>query len=304
MSAAIPHAQTLDYIVGQPEAMETIRRIVASLNTGARPAGALFLVGPTGTGKTSTALALEVALLRSRVVEFNCAAMGGASLREQLEDLKGVVDWSYEERLILLLDEIDKLSKSDRIALRRPIEKLSDCVLVVLTANKELGDAGLTSRSIRIEFVPLDDDASRVIALRLAHAIGIRLSDTAVRWVVSKAKGDGRKIAQFVRLAPVDEPCDPVPVTSPVSRDPGTRGGRPREDFDLDLAARLRVQGWSWSRVAKAVGAKVSTVRRRLAEMGRQNPAGTLREGVLAGGSGRPDGDLPTSLSSSTKEEA
>ncbi len=278
-------------VVGQPEAVELLERIVASLSDCGKPNGALFFVGPTGVGKTSTARSLSAEIPGAMVNEFNCGRVPVRVIGDRLDEMveSTVTRWDdrwESSKLIVLLDEIDRLTKNDRIALRRPIELLANRALIVMTANRELGDAGLASRSLRVEFARLDDEAARILISRDAAALGTQLDEPAVQWVVDRAKGDGRKIGQLVPIAPNDISVVPMPVATITNR----LGGRPRAEFDVDLAIRLRAAGKSWSDVAEAVGSRPSTVRGRLTKTPCENPAQTPSGGVSANGFRKEEG--------------
>lgn len=286
---------SLDDLLGQPGAVATLRAVVNSLNNGGVPNGALFLVGPAGTGKTSTPYLLEREIPGTRVDEVNCAGLNGRALSERLEQYANFagVDWSddWETKIILLLDEIDKLGPKERVMLRRPLELLSSRALVVLTANKPLGDAGLESRCLRVDYVLLDAASARKLARKNAAALGLTLSDWSVEWIVQKAKGDARQLGALVPIAPA-HPAVPVVasnLSAPVHI--GSKGGRPRSRLDNEMVQVLRAQGYSWAEIARQTGSSATTVRRRLTE--------TSPDGVSVGcfgkdGDAGSDADAPT----------
>jgi len=49
----------------------------------------------------------------------------------------------------------------------------------------------------------------------------------------------------------------------------GKRLGRPRAVFDREQARQLRTQGWSWGRIAQALGVSKAAVRRACQSPGR-----------------------------------
>ena len=111
-------------VVGQREALERIARVVqrnAAGFRGARPAGSLLFVGPTGVGKTETAKALarilhgaESALLRVDLSEFgeahSTARLIGAPPGYVGHDAGGQLTEAVRRRpgRVILFDELEK----------------------------------------------------------------------------------------------------------------------------------------------------------------------------------------------------
>ncbi len=111
-------------IVGQPEGIEAIVDVVnvvrAGLNPPGRPIGSYLFVGPTGVGKTQTALALadylfgsEERLLRFDMTEYQHARSAGRLVGrrqgERGELARHLRDQPFQ---VLLLDEIEKAHPS------------------------------------------------------------------------------------------------------------------------------------------------------------------------------------------------
>ncbi|MCI4338744.1 MAG: AAA family ATPase [Thermoplasmata archaeon] len=259
--------RNLDEVLGQPKAVAILRKVVASLNRGVSPSNALFFEGPPGTGKTSTAYALAGEITNSTVWERNCGESTAVSLREELESIAGHRDWNDgNSRLIVLLDEFERITKNDRISLRRPLELAASHALIVITANEEIGDPGLESRTRLVEFVRLDDGASRALIARVSSRLGLRPSEAAILSVIRDSKGDGRAILDNIRIVEEDLLAEPMPAPSaeePLGR---SKGGRKRADVDAERCAELRRQGMSWTQIGKSVGHPASTVRDRVLE--------------------------------------
>ncbi len=129
-SALIDHTVALDpasvfaalqaRVVGQPEALSLLRDLVVSLKTGmvdpARPLGSFLFLGPTGVGKTESALALAAYLFGDdrRVMRFDMSEFAApGSANRLISDAPGV-QGSLTRRVreqpfgVVLLDEIEK----------------------------------------------------------------------------------------------------------------------------------------------------------------------------------------------------
>jgi ATP-dependent Clp protease ATP-binding subunit ClpC len=111
-------------VVGQPEAIEAMVDVVslvrAGLNPPDRPIGSFLFVGPTGVGKTQTALALaehlfgsEDRLLRFDMTEYQDVASAGRLVGHR-RGAAGVLARRLREQpfRVLLLDEIEKAHPS------------------------------------------------------------------------------------------------------------------------------------------------------------------------------------------------
>ena len=115
-----------DRVLGQPEAVEemvdVIAVIKAALNDPAKPASALFFVGPTGVGKTELSKALAEFLFgsRDRLVRFDMGEFASGDALPRLVgsawDRQGEGELTRRLRdqpfCVLLLDEIEKAHRS------------------------------------------------------------------------------------------------------------------------------------------------------------------------------------------------
>lgn len=112
-----------DRVVGQDEAMLLLRNLVVTLKTGlcdpSRPLGAYLLLGPTGVGKTESALSLahylfgdEKRLLRIDMAEY--AAPGSAWRLIAAGAAQGSLTAKVREQPfgVVLLDEVEKADAS------------------------------------------------------------------------------------------------------------------------------------------------------------------------------------------------
>ncbi len=277
------YPSSLDDILGQPKAVATLRGWLDDLRRGVPPLMPFYFVGPVSTGKTCTAYALGEEVLRIAeeqgvfasshpTYEWSCSPKGANALINEL-DVWRQTDWPGGwAHSVFLIDEFDRFSRKDRILLRRVLEKAGLYIPIVITANLKVGDLGLDARFQRVDFVPLDKEASRALALKAASARGLRPSDARLREIVDEAKGNAREIFKRLGVVNPNAPKPAVPPATFTPPKPGSKGGRPRRVVDADWAIALRESGKSWPRIANEIGAPVSTVRRRVAETARRNP--------------------------------
>jgi DNA polymerase III delta prime subunit len=255
--------QSLDDIVGQDAAIKTIRRVIAKARRGFAPP-ALYLVGPAGTGKTSVGYAVARVFLGDQPpIDFDCSQKKNdpdevaRELRSLVHPGLGTYDgtWDPEQARVVILDEFDRYKPEGRLKLRRPIEDVAADVFIIITANEEIDDLGLSSRLLEIRFKKLDEAALRVLVNRVAAKYQLHPSEAATRTVIRQANGSARDVYKF--LAAVDE--DLLVDDEPQDRQGGSAtrgvtlgmGGRPKADHDYEEAKRLRREGVSWEAIGE-----------------------------------------------------
>jgi hypothetical protein len=267
--------ETLDDIVGQEAALKIVRNVLAMARRGVPP-HPLFLVGPAGTGKTSTARAIVRDLNPEAYLwEVDCSQKGAAN--EVVERLQGLAQpglntdhdgpWLASEMRVIILDEFNQFTESDRLKVRKPIEDVASDVLVIVIANKDVDDEGLKSRFLEVRFRELNEASLRIIVERVASRYGLHPSEAAINKVIRDAKGKGRDVEKL--LTAVDQDLvEERPAAPPADGQPSVtagKGGRPRAQLDPRWVD-LRRQGWSWKAIGKALSAKASTVRDKVLE--------------------------------------
>jgi len=140
---------TFDDLIGSDDSDHPIYKVKSMCESGTVPD--LLLVGPPGTGKTSTALAVGH-LLDAEVYEFNASDERGIDfIRTSVKQV--ATQRGYSDTTIILLDEADGLTRQAQDALRRIIEK--GHALFILTANEEANIIpALRSRCHTMRFEP------------------------------------------------------------------------------------------------------------------------------------------------------
>ena len=117
---------TLEDVVGQPE---ITRRLRAYVGTGSMPH--LLFAGPAGVGKTTCALALARGFFgdawRQNFIELNASDERGIEVvRNRIKEFARTAPIGAEFKIIFL-DEADALTQSAQAALRRTMERYSQC---------------------------------------------------------------------------------------------------------------------------------------------------------------------------------
>ena len=140
---------TFDDLIGSDDSTHPIYKVKGMCESVSVPD--LLFVGPPGTGKTSTALAIGH-LLDAEVHEFNASDERGIDfIRTRVKQV--ATQRGYNDITIILLDEADGLTRQAQDALRRTIEK--GHALFILTANEEANIIpALRSRCHTLHFEP------------------------------------------------------------------------------------------------------------------------------------------------------
>lgn len=232
--------RTFDQIVGQDAAVARVRAVVRRAKAGSTMTP-LLLVGPPGTGKTSTARVVAAALnceaskdeacgtcdvcgpiIAGRsdlnLIQYDAARYGGVDSIRTLRDrhLQHVVSRGW---LVLILDEAHRVSPEGFDALLRPLEEPTAHVgFVMATTDADAVPAAVKSRCKVMQFGAVSTDALAQHLQRVAAAEGFAPDTGTVEEIARRTNGQVRDAislldewAQVGTLPPVAyaAPIDP-----------------------------------------------------------------------------------------------
>ncbi len=186
---------TRSELVGNPERIDAFLDWILSWKNGIPKKRAALLVGPPGTGKTSSVGAIAKDL-NYEIVEFN------ASDKRNKENIETFVSRSaFQQTLdgsprIILLDEVDGLSgTSDRGGIGAILKIIDQSAHpIVMTANDPSNPRlkDLVKKCFLVEFSSLDKDSIMRVLLRLSQENGNIISDDIIETIAGKSGGDLR----------------------------------------------------------------------------------------------------------------
>lgn len=196
----------LSEIVGQER---TKQRLTALLKKkGEMPH--LLLVGPPGSGKTTTALILAREVLgenwRDYTLSLNASDDRGIDVvRERIKTFARYTDVLNVPFRIVLLDEVDEATSAAQTALRRIMEEYSKQTRFVLLANYPSGIIEpIQSRCAILRFERLSNEDVKKQLERIASSEGVGLEEGALDAICSSSGGDMRQAINILQAASSD----------------------------------------------------------------------------------------------------
>jgi putative ATPase len=201
--------RSFEELVGQDRVLGPETPLGRALRQGDVPS--MVLWGPAGSGKTTLAR-LVAERTRSLLRSVNATTTSIAELRKVLEE--GRAEWRHGRRLILLLDEIHRLNRTQQDVLLPALEDGSVVLIGATTENPyfDLSEA-LRSRVRLVPFAPLDDAAlRRLIERALSDERGLKLlaptlAEGAEEELIRLAAGDGRRLLNLLEDATRGRPA-------------------------------------------------------------------------------------------------
>ena len=199
--------QSLDSVVGNPTAVNTMRAWAKSWTTGIPEKRALVLMGSPGVGKTTSAEALAREMGWD-TVEMNSSdqrtgsAIENVAIRGSMFNTFGD-DGSYMDaatgaRKLIILDEADSLfGNADRGAMpviNRLIKETSQPVILIVNDFYELKrkSSVVANNTLQITFKKPTATTVTKTLYRIAEAEGVEVEPAAMELLVSNANGDLR----------------------------------------------------------------------------------------------------------------
>lgn len=184
----------LSEVIGQENNIKVIKGF---LKKGKLPH--MLFYGPAGTGKTSTAICIAKEYYgdewREYFIELNASDDRGINVvREKIKHDASIATLDYPFK-IMLLDEVDAMTKDAQNALRRIIETYSKQTVFILSCNykNKLIDP-LFNRCVPFNFKPLSDKSIETYIKKIAHENNMTINPSAINLLCQVAQGSVRPV--------------------------------------------------------------------------------------------------------------
>lgn len=195
--------QSLDDITNQTEIVSRLKNFVKDRNL-----PHLLFVGPAGTGKTTSILALARDLYgpayRSFILELNASDERGINvIRDKVKNFARTAAISSEVLFkILIMDEADSLTSAAQHALRRTMEIYTRTCRFCLIGNySENIIEPIQSRCSVFRFSPLSEADAKGWVRYIAEKEGVNLIAEGLDAIYEASTGDLRKATNLLQAA-------------------------------------------------------------------------------------------------------
>jgi replication factor C subunit 2/4 len=193
--------KTLKEIVGHDDIKNLL---ITSIEKGDLPH--LLLYGGSGTGKTSTVMALVMQLygprrINERVLELNASDENGINVvRDKIIKFANIVVGTSDPKYpspsfkIIILDEADSMTSEAQTALKKVMESTCDITRFVIICNYEskIIDA-IKSRCAAFRFSPIPDDLMIEKLKSIAINENMIVEDNVFQVITDICEGDARR---------------------------------------------------------------------------------------------------------------
>ena len=195
--------KTLDELVGQEHVLGAGKPLRQTLEAGVLPS--MIIWGPPGCGKTSF---IRIITSNPAYETVSMTAVS-ANTKEINKVLKQAHDYTLSgKRLVLMLDELQHLNRSQQELLLPSVEDGSVVFIGISTDNPSFAlNRALLSRTTLVVFEPLGEHALKVLIERALsdtqNGFGrnnIKINNDALDFIIVRSNGDGRKALNAVEL--------------------------------------------------------------------------------------------------------
>jgi replication factor C small subunit len=228
--------QSLDDITNQTEIVSRLKNFVKDRNL-----PHLLFVGPAGTGKTTSILALARDLYgptyRSFILELNASDERGINvIRDKVKNFARTAAISSEVPFkILIMDEADSLTSAAQHALRRTMEIYTRTCRFCLIGNySENIIEPIQSRCSVFRFSPLSEADAKGWVRYIAEKEGVNLIAEGLEAIYEASTGDLRKATNLLQAAAATQggEVDDIAIYSVLGR---VSPGKVRQMLSLGL---------------------------------------------------------------------
>jgi replication factor C small subunit len=197
----------LDEIVGQPVAVERLKSYVQQKNI-----PHLLFAGPSGTGKTTTAIALARELFgeewKENFLELNASDDRGIRMvRETIKDYSRILPSNPIGFKILFLDEADYMTDEAQAALRRTMENFTKTTRFILSCNYSSKIIEpIQSRTAIFRFKAIPNDAIVSTLENILKSEEKEYEKGSLNVIAEMSYGDMRKAINILQVAATYSP--------------------------------------------------------------------------------------------------
>lgn len=192
--------KTIDEIISHHQNIETIKKLLIG---GSLPH--LLFHGSSGTGKTSTIMALSKEIYGNnvRLMVMKLDASDDRGINSVREDIKGFAEKSnmFQKGVrLIILDEADSMTFDAQFALRRIIEKYSATIRFCLICNYENKIIpAIRSRCANFRFSNIDIKHISFKLNQIAVSEKLKYEPEVINTISILAKGDLRKAINLLQ---------------------------------------------------------------------------------------------------------